>query len=273
MKRRITFASFGPKIASSRLRAEIPQRELASLGIEAGRDVLVIGKHGWEWDKVTKGFARVVYDVCDDHFGDNLSAHYLGACARADAVTCNSHVMRDIVKAKTGRDAWVIPDPWESPECAPRTGRSLLWFGHRRNLRDVTPWLDKLAGRDLTIVTKLQGDEPVIGGVRWVDWSPDEMARQFQSAGLVLIPTGVSMAKSANRAIESIRRGVFPVCGYLPAHGDLGVYQGDIAVGVEWALGHHDEVIHRLRAMQGYVRWQYAPTRIAKLWLEALSYV
>ena len=169
MKRRITFASFGPKIASSRLRAEIPQRELASLGIEAGRDVLVIGKHGWEWDKATKGFARVVYDVCDDHFGDNLSAHYLGACARADAVTCNSHVMRDIVKAKTGRDAWVIPDPWESPECAPRTGRSLLWFGHRRNLRDVTPWLDKLAGRDLTIVTKLQGDEPVIGGVRWVE--------------------------------------------------------------------------------------------------------
>ena len=66
---------------------------------------------------------------------------------------------------------------------------------------------------------------------------------------------------------------MFPICGYLPAHADLGVYVGDIGDGIEWALSHHDEVIRRIHAAQDFVRWEYAPARIAKLWLEALAYV
>lgn len=271
MKPRVTFRTFGSHLASSRLRAEIPQRELAALGFEPGRDVLVIGKHGWGWDEATKGYRKVVFDVCDDHFDDALATHYREACALADAVTCNSSEMARIVKARTGRDAWVIPDPWEAPECKPRVGDSLLWFGHRSNLRDLVPWLDRLVGRKLTVVTNLHGELPP--GINWVQWSPETMTAAFERAGLVLVPTGKSMAKSANRAIEAIRRGVMPVCGYLPAHGDLGVYVGDIADGVSWCLEHHDETLRRIRAAQDYVRWTYSPARIAKCWLEALSYV
>lgn len=272
MKPRITFMDWGSEYPSARLRAQIPQRELAALGVEKGRDILVISKHGWEWDEMTRGFKKVVFDVCDSHWRDEYAQHYLDACARADAVTCNTRTMAEEIKKHTGRDAWVIPDPYEAPEGRARLSDKLLWFGHSWNLDDLLPWLDELAGRPLTIVT----NNPVAAtdsNVRLVQWSPEAMNAEFARAGLVIIPTGRSMAKSGNRAIESIRRGLFPVCGYLPAYSDLGVWIGRIDAGVEWALSHHDEVVRRVRDAQGYVRYEYSPARIAKLWLEALSYV
>lgn len=273
MKLGVTFRAFDERLASTRLRALIPQRELMLLGVKPGRDVLVIGKHGWDWSKETAGFGKVVYDVCDDHFDSaSFGTFYRESCARADAVTCNSLEMARRIKAVTGRDAWVIPDPWESPEGKPRVHDALLWFGHKSNLPDLGPWAEPLAGRRLTVMSNIGGDLPVPG---WKSalWSPIEMDKQFAAAGLVIVPTGKSMCKSGNRAIESIRRGVFPVCGYLPAYSDLGVWVGNVADGIEWALSHHDEVMHRIRSAQEYVRWHYSPARTAKYWLEALSYV
>jgi len=270
LKPRVTFRAWSPHLASSRLRAIIPQRELAELGIEPGRDLLVIGKHGWNWDVETAGYKRVVFDVCDDHFGNEHGEFYRMACAQADAVTCNSTAMRDIIKTQTDRDAWVIPDPYEGPQGRPRCNERLLWFGHQINLCDIEPLLPALAGRDLTIVSNIPARER---SPRIVTWSPAAMDVEFGRAGLVLIPTGRSLAKSGNRAVESIRRGLWPVCGFLPAYADLGVWMGDIGEGIEWSLSHHDEVIRRIEAAQSYVGWQYSPKRIAKEWLSALSYV
>jgi hypothetical protein len=42
---------------------------------------------------------------------------------------------------------------------------------------------------------------------------------------------------------------------------------------VEWALSHHDEVMRRIKGAQAYVAQEFNPKRIARLWLEALSYV
>ncbi len=272
MKPRVTFKCWDATVASARLRAIIPQRELMMLGVEPGRDVLVIGKHDWDWEKETAGFKKVVYDVCDDHFEDELAAHYLDACARADAVTCNSREMARRIKAMTGRDAWVIVDPFEAPEGRARVGESLLWYGFAGNIRDLAPWLDRLAGRPLTVVSNVQAGEGP-GGMRCVTWSPAAMDAEFARAGLVIIPTGNRLCKSGNRAVEAIRRGLFPVCGYLPAYADLGVWVGPIDDGGEWALSHRDEVIQRIEAAQRYVRWQFNPARIAKEWLHVLSYV
>jgi hypothetical protein len=258
----ITFKHCGEKLASSRYRALIPTRELAKLGIGPGMDWVVMNKHNWKWIEQTAGYARACYDVCDDHFSDGKAEHYLECCARADRVTCNSPEMARVIKAKTGRDAIVIPDPYEQPERPPRVHDKLLWFGHRANLQDLAPWMSRLPG----CVVVSNADLPGI-----TQWTPEVMDAAFSAAGLVVIPTGKSAAKSANRAIESIRRGLFPVCGYLPAHADLGVWQGDILDGVRWALGHPDEALGRIRRMQAYVRREYSPQRIARLWLEALS--
>jgi glycosyltransferase involved in cell wall biosynthesis len=90
---------------------------------------------------------------------------------------------------------------------------------------------------------------------------------------MVILPTGKSMAKSGNRAIESIRRGRFPVCGYLPAFADLGVWVGDIADGVQWALENRREALARIGHAQAYVRKAYSPRRIAEQWLEVIQSV
>jgi hypothetical protein len=98
------------------------------------------------------------------------------------------------------------------------------------------------------------------------------MDAEFERAGLVILPTDMRpKAKSGNRAIESIRRGVFPICGPLPAYADLGVYIGDIDRGVDWALANRGEVLKRIRAAQEYVRAEYNPARIGRLWRAMLD--
>lgn len=255
----VTFKHLGSHLASSRYRAIIPAQQLQKLGVQEGTDWLVIGKHGWDW-KVTEGFKRVCFDICDDHFKGPHGNHYRTGIGRADLVTCNSDEMARVIYEETGKRATVIPDPYEQPEKAPRIHDRLLWFGHQTNLVDVLPYQDL---PNLEIVSGLKAN-----GV--TQWSPEVMDRAFDRSGLVIIPTGKSMAKSGNRAIESLRRGLFVVAGYLPSYADLGIYIGDIEDGVRWALSHQDEVLHRIKASQAYIRNEYSPERIAGLWKQAL---
>lgn len=256
----VSFYQFGEHVASSRYRAIIPAEELAKLGVQRGNQWLVIGKHSWNWDVATQGFEKVCYDVCDDHFNDRLQNHYRECVDRADLVTCNSHEMRRVIKRETGRDATVIADPYEWPQRSPKFGHSLLWFGHALNLQDVAPYIQTMKPE---IVTN--------DGYGFTTWTKDNMQCAFDRAGMVILPTGKSMAKSGNRAIEAIRQGLFVVHGYLPAYGDLGMYCGDIGDGVEWAKRNKDEVIERIRKAQNYIRDEYSPIKIAKQWKAALS--
>lgn len=253
---KVTFRHRGEHLASSRYRAIIPQRFF-----EPGNDVLVLSKHGWRWEDEVLGFSKVVFDCCDWHMDNHLASHYRHCFARADLITCNSAEMGRLIRETTGRQAVVIPDPYEQPERTPRVHEKLLWFGHRTNLPDLLPWLHKIPRCTVVSNTPMQGV---------IQWSPEAMDREFEAAGLVVIPTGKSAAKSANRAIEALRRGLFPVAGPLPAHGDLPIWQGDIADGVQWALSHQDEVLRRIKSAQGYIRDEYAPERIAGLWKAAL---
>jgi hypothetical protein len=255
----VTFAHFGDDIASSRYRAIIPQRELAQLGVDKGKDWIVVGKHNWSWDQL-KGFERVCFDVCDDHFDGPWREHYYTSCMRADLVTCNSHEMARVIEHRTGKQAEVIPDPYEQPEKPPKIGNGVLWFGHASNLKDVAPYIGQIPG--LRLVTNADG---------FLQWSPDTMDKEFNACGLVIIPTGKNKAKSGNRAIESIRRGRFVVAGPMPSYADLGIYIGDIMDGVEWARTHEKQALERVKSSQEYIRDEYCPRRIAKLWLTALS--
>jgi hypothetical protein len=254
---KVTFRHPGEKLASSRYRAIIPAQELRRLGVEEGSDWLVIGKHGWDWQEATSGYTKVCFDVCDDHF-DHIHSYYEN-CKRADLVTCNSLEMVRVIKEKTGVEAVFIPDPYEQPEKKPRIHDRILWFGHASNIGDLVPWCDL---PNLEVVSNIDGV---------TQWSPENMDAAFERAGLVIIPTGKSMAKSGNRSIESIRRGLFVIAGYLPAYSDLGIYVGNIGDGVKWALDHQDEVIGRIKRSQEYIRGEYSPEKVGKQWLKALE--
>jgi hypothetical protein len=258
----VTFRHFGAHLASSRYRSIIPAQQLQAHGVTEGNDWLVIGKHGWNWHEQTAGFNRVCFDICDDHFDGPHGRHYLHGCKSARLITCNSAEMARVIFEKTGREAVVIPDPYEQPEKEPRLHDRVLWFGHQSNLSDLMPWIEGIDNLEVVTGPQVPGTTP---------WTPENMDRAFDRAGLVIIPTGKSMAKSGNRAIESIRRGLFVVAGYLPAYADLGVYIGNIHDGIRWALDHPEEALARVKASQAYVAKEYSPERIGLQWLKALS--
>ena len=258
---RVTFADFGPDLASSRLRAKIPQFELLKMGILKGSDVIVYGKH-WLTDAVLDGFKKYVYDVCDDHFDNEHGNYYKTHIARADVVTCNSEVMKTRIKEVTGRDAIIIPEPYESEEKEPKIGPNLLWFGHRSNLRD----LERIKYQFKHPLTVLSNHPDC------TKWSPEAYQREIAKDCIVVIPTGKSLAKSENRMVEAIRCGRYVCAEPLPSYAPFDIYfpLGDIPKHIDRALANPQDSIQRIKDAQAHIRDKYSPRTIAEKWLEVL---
>jgi hypothetical protein len=257
----VTFIPFVQHMASARLRGSIPQRELKKLGVNAGLDIVVIGKHGWS-EKIVQDFRKVVFDVCDDHFHDQHEGHYRKWCLKADLVTCNSLEMQDVIQRETGRHAEVIADPYEQPLRPAKVGRPPMWFGMGTNFGTIFPYLAKVP--DLITVSNIQHP-------RVIQWSPEVMDKLFNRAGMVLIPVGEKRAKSANRAIDSIRRGLYPCTGRMPAYDELGLGTDDILAEMEHRLSEPQKTEQRIRDLQDLVEFRFSPATIGKEWHRVLS--
>lgn len=262
---KIRYLSLDPAIASYRLRAVIPGKALRGLGfdpvLDGHADWAVLQKHGWGDDKAQDA-ARVLFDVCDDHFHDEHQAHYRKWCRLADKVTCNSRAMAEIIRRETNRIATVIDDPYESPECAPKCRAPLLWFGHRSNLGDLAPIMDELP--ELMVVSNVE--HPAV-----IQWSGVAMEQAWAACGMTVIPTGKSMAKSANRAVESIRRGLYPACGQLPAYAELGLGTDNVVREVNERLADGQGTLARIRELQDVVRDRFSPQTVARKWAECFA--
>lgn len=258
----VTFASFGAHIASSRLRAVVPQREVGKLGIGKGSDVLIYGKHLLEKRHV-QGFKKLVFDVCDDHFDNpELGKYYREHIGMADLVTCNSEVMQKRIKEVTGRDSVMVREPYESEENAPDIGPLLLWFGHASNVVDYERIEPELAYQ--TMVLSNHPD--------YAQWSQESFLEAISTPCVVIIPTGKSMAKSENRMVESIRCGRYVCAEYLPSYKPFDQFfpLGSIPEHVEDVLDNPDEAISRIRQAQDYIRTLYSPESIGMEWYEIL---
>lgn len=258
---RVRYLKISPDIASYRLRAIIPARELRKSGIETvlkgPADWAVLQKHGWEDDKAL-GARRILFDVCDDHFSDEHEDHYRKWCARADVVTCNSVTMRDIIKRETGREAVVIDDPYESEEREAKCRAPVLWFGHSSNLPALLPLLCRLP--PTMIVSNVSAPGVCL-------WSAVTMAQAWAACGMAVIPTtGKSAAKSANRAIEAIRNGLYPACGRLPAYAELGLGSDDPAAEVAARLADDAGTRSTIRNLQNAIRIRFSPETVGKEW-------
>jgi hypothetical protein len=251
----VTFAFLSPEIASSRLRAEIPQRELEKFGVQKGRDILVYGKHVVNMRVVTQ-FGKRAYDICDDHFHTGHEQYYREHAAKADLVTVNSEEMARIVRRETGLKAVVIPDPYESEEKPAGYGQGTLWYGHESNLKTIEPYKD------------------IINNVlTHPHWSRERQVQAIHDCAVVVLPTDERKGKSANRLIEAVRNGRFVVTGELPAHDEFRdmMWVGDIREGVAWAKENPDECIARVKICQDYIRERFSPETIGHMWFETLK--
>jgi len=256
---KVTFVEYGDSLASSRLRAKIPQKELEKLGIGRGNDVLIYGKHFVKLEDI-RGFSKIVFDVCDDHLSGTLRDYYLRHCENADYLTCNSEYMKQRLLEETGKVASVIPEPYEGEELKPSISPVLFWFGHQSNLKDLA---------------RLELDYPVhvlTNAPGFTQWTPENMKSLMGLSSIVIIPTGKSMAKSENRMVEAIRGGHYVCAEPLPSYEPFSQFfeLGDIPRHVEQALASPEESVKRILAAQDYIRDRYSPASIGKQWMEVL---
>lgn len=260
---RIAYQDLPERLASRRLRGLIPADELARLGHEIvanNADWLIISKRGPK--ELTIKARRICYDVCDDHFDhETLGDDYRYWLGRADLITCNTKAMAERIKS-LGKTAVVIDDPYESPEMPPRCHEPCLWFGQKANLKYLDPIVERLP----TLIVVSDAKKESI-----VPWTPENMRAAFAKAGIVVIPTGDRITKSANRAVESIRNGLYPVCGPLPAYEELGLGEDDIPAAVADALAHPERTKARVRELQDMIRVRFNPRTVGKAWERALE--
>jgi uncharacterized Rossmann fold enzyme len=258
LNNRTSFIHWGNKNAASwRYRAKIPSGDWATLN-DLTADTLIFAKpQASELMDMARAKARgawVVVDFCDDHFD---WMHYQEALRLADAVTCSTTEMAKRIK-ELGRDATVIPDPYEFPEMPPHcNGVNLLWFGHHVNRDSLQRILPDLKGYPFAVVSNFDGAIP---------WSKETMLREFARADIVVIPTTASY-KSANRAIEAIRQGCFVVAEPHPALEGFPIYIGNIKEGIEWTK--QQNMNELILEAQNFVRERFTPQILIDKWKTA----
>lgn len=270
----------GPTLASYRYRAMIPAQAMGAC-LNGGQEghAYIFSKPNPDDFLLAKQCkhegVKVIVDIGDDHFNSPVwGPIYRELMALADCVVTPTPAMSDRMFKHVQRHADVIiPDPYEEPHTPPHAdGAKMLWHGHHGNMKDLRPWYDFLKNEDLTIVSNVvMEDHP-----KSVYWSPEVQTKAMQEANLVLIPTrkGVEY-KSANRLVNAIRAGCFPICG-----GQVLSYRefrhmawvGNFATGIQWAKYFHAELNALVAYGQQYIE-KFSPAAIGKQWQEVVDTV
>lgn len=261
----------GPNWPSLRYRILIPGNELGKRGYsvvvsdepQAG-DVVVLSKHSEDNWKIAREAkergSKVVYDICDDHFDDALNVHYYATINYTDIITVPTRYLQRKVKEKTNRDADIITDPYEWPEASPKKpSDKLMWYGMPGNFPAFLKEAERLEGYQVIALT----DPGVHPGV--TEWSMENMAAGFQSAGLVILPQSKE-GKSPNRMVEAIRQGLYVVASPQESYELYGMWLGDIKEGIEWAIGNPQKAKKAVKRAQDIVRNLNSPETVADDW-------
>jgi hypothetical protein len=248
-----SFIHYGNEsMASYRYRTKIPAT-LLEIPINKEADIYILSKPTKE-DLEREMF---IADFCDDHFEWD---HYLEILQRALLVTCPTENMREVIK-RYGRNAIVIPDPYEYPLEVPHcNGGKLLWYGHGSNTYSLIKLLPEIDSSKLRVVSNLTGTIP---------WSWEAMLREFRMADIVLMPA-TKEYKSPNRTIEAIRQGCFVVAEPHPSINDFPIFIGDIKEGIEWAKSHQQEANEMILKAQKYIE-KFSPRTVANAWKKTLD--
>jgi len=249
--------------ASYRYRALIPSQAMGASMNDYSAGTLIFTKP--QADEVLKMAeakakgAKIVVDVCDDHLD---WPHYKEAIRIADVVTCPTEEMAKLISA-LGREAVVVPDPYEFPLKAPHVrGDKLLWFGNKTNKQSLQRIMPNLDGYPLTVVSNFGGTIP---------WSYKTMVKEFAKADIVIIPA-TDAYKSANRAIEAIRQGCYVVAEPHPSlEGFPGIWIGNIKEGIEWTKNNLQKANENLLEAQKFVMERFSPQICSLMWKKAIQ--
>ncbi len=274
---------FGPGMASYRYRSKMPSEQVAKhngfktgLNTAGDYEIIVVGKPNADdfplVESAKKDGAKIIVDFCDDHFEDQSAETYRRMATLADHITTGSEVMRARINRYVERDAVVIPDPYEQPECAPHAdGKNFLWFGHGANINDILNWRVHLKGREVKVATAQKDADGKV-----LPWKADRLLQSLSEANIVLLPTqSGSEYKTPNRLLNAIRAGCFPVCMRHPAYLEFRhlVWVGDFITGIKWTDCFRSDLNGLVSSAQDYIRDRYSPAAIGAKWASFLESV
>jgi len=230
-------------------------------------DVLVLFKHHPDNVRIAEQWrdrAAVLFDICDDHFDNQHGATYRGTIKYATHVTCTTRRLADRIWQQQNVRATLITDPYEWGEEPPKKPtKRLLWHGTGGNLKPLLEVLPSLHGYDVLALCN-DTSHPIV-----TEWSHENLAEGFKEAGICIIPTkqdNHGQAKGPNRMVDAIRQGLYCVAGPLKAYEPYGMWQGDIADGVRWALENPRLAVRAVKKAQKLIREMHDPEKIARQW-------
>lgn len=269
----------GPMTASYRMRSEFPAQYLGGTVNGGEGEIIVFSKPLPDDLTLAKECkaegVKFAVDIIDDHFKHKVVGEtYREMVALADLVITPTANMSDrLVKYGLRPADVVIPEAYMEPYSEPHANgaEQYLWFGAQGNLKDIRPWIRSgtLDGFNLTIVTG-----PCEGlGHDWTQWSPEVQTASLQQAHCVLLPTRIGTEyKSANRLVNSIRAGCFPICGDLPSYHEFRQFAwvGKFETGLRWARAMKDELNDRVKEGQAYIQ-KFSPDAVGKMWEQSLE--
>lgn len=271
-------------MASYRYRALLPAKQIGFINgyqcsINGGNaDIAVFSKPvsaDWEiYERARAENVKIVVDLGDDHFHHHeYGPLYRKMADKADQLVVPTEEMRKRVLEHTGREALIIPDPYEEPLSEPHAvGMNALWFGHKVNIGPLLN-VKKLVhknGFNLRIVTGPQAPPDCI------EWTPETIKRELAAANVVILPSKPGDEyKSPNRLLNAIRAGCFVVSAPHPAYEEFKhfVWMGDIRTGLHWCKAFAEDLNGLVAKAQAYIEERYSPAQIARQWaalLEAL---
>jgi len=263
----------GPQFASYRYRAEIPAKAIGATVNGGEAHVLIFSKPTPDdviLAKESKADGlKIIFDVGDDHFNHAVwGPIYREMVGLADAlVTPTENMAGRLLKYMGSPATVVIPDPYEEPAATPHANGAerLLWYGHQINLKELSPWMEFLKGLNLTVVT----GENHHWKADYLRWTPEVQTEQLHRANLVLIPTrkGVEY-KSANRLINALRAGCFPVCGdQIPSYHEFRkvAWVGNFTTGLKWAQAEANHLNELVAEGQEYIK-KFSPEAVGAQW-------
>jgi len=272
-------------------------------------DVIVFAKNHSELNEVAALLERArelqvptLVDVCDDYLapGDKLGPYYQMLVSQAALVTVSSVQLASTILETMDASVSVVRDAYEGPSGSATfmpqgTRLKGLWFGTPFNLASLLADLGDLPRRiqgyelDLIVLTRecpglveaFQQMNARNGGklrLEFREWSLERNWAELEACDVVVITVDLQsrffMAKGANRLVETLHAGRFPVVHPLPAYGEFGNWAWvgpDVAEGLRWALANPQEVRKRIADGQAYVNQKYSPNVIAEQWETAMS--
>lgn len=291
---KVSFVTGGNEaVASFRYRVLAPSQFLSqyliqpTVSSQAAQDAfaVIFSKHwtfndwSYAWFCRSRG-QKVIFDICDDHFEDNLADHYLRMIDVADTLVCNSEMMRQRILEVTGRTATVIEDPVISrrQDYNPDKPMRALWYGQSMNIQGLYDIYNGKYPLEVAVPSsKFEPPEAFSSPlVALSQWHPGIVGEAAQRNSMAILPYRQGkLAKSANRVLEALWCGLPVATDPIPAVEDLGK-NGIRYLGIDYGSDEIVQEMHKMdfteemMAAQKLIQANYSPEAIAAKWAKVL---